>query len=281
MSLFEVKNIYFKYDKYNEVAPYTLDDISFTIEENDFIALIGKSGSGKSTLVNHLNGLIKCDKGDILYKGQSIYDKKFKIQDLRFKCGVVFQYPEYQLFSETVLEDVAFGAIKKGLSKKEAYEKSLSILKYLKIEHLKDEVPFNLSGGEKRKVAFAGIFAMEPEIFIFDEPDAGLDSMTKNHFYAMLKDLNENYHKTIVFITHNLDDVIEYANKVIVINDGKIRKTGSPIDIFLDTNLMNDCNLMTPYAIDIYNFLKKNGINIDKNLLRYNDLVNELEKVLL
>ncbi|MBQ7743264.1 MAG: energy-coupling factor transporter ATPase, partial [Lachnospiraceae bacterium] len=263
MPIFEVKNIYFRYDKYDKNETYTLKDVSFNVEKNDFIALIGKSGSGKSTLINHLNGLKKADKGDILYNGKSIYAEDFDLTGLRFKCGIVFQYPEYQLFSETVIEDVEFGALKKGLSKKEAYEKALEILKYLKIDNLKDEIPFNLSGGEKRKVAFAGVFAMEPDIFIFDEPDAGLDSVSKRHFYEMLKDLNENHDKTIICITHNLDDVIEYANKVIVLNDGKIERIGSPFSVLSDKELLKKCNLIAPYSIDIYRHLHEKGIEID------------------
>ncbi len=281
MPIFEVKNIYFRYDKYDKNEIYTLKDVSFNVEKNDFIALIGKSGSGKSTLINHLNGLKKADKGDILYNGKSIYAEDFDLTGLRFKCGIVFQYPEYQLFSETVIEDVEFGALKKGLSKKEAYEKAFEILKYLKIDNLKDEIPFNLSGGEKRKVAFAGVFAMEPDIFIFDEPDAGLDSVSKRHFYEMLKDLNKNHDKTIICITHNLDDVIEYANKVIVLNDGKIERIGSPFSVLSDKELLKKCNLIAPYSIDIYRHLHEKGIEIDTSRLKYKDILDELDKVLL
>lgn len=281
MPIFEVKNIYFRYDKYDKNETYTLKDVSFNVEKNDFIALIGKSGSGKSTLINHLNGLKKADKGDILYNGKSIYAEDFDLTGLRFKCGIVFQYPEYQLFSETVIEDVEFGALKKGLSKKEAYEKAFEILKYLKIDNLKDEIPFNLSGGEKRKVAFAGVFAMEPDIFIFDEPDAGLDSVSKRHFYEMLKDLNKNHNKTIICITHNLDDVIEYANKVIVLNDGKIERIGSPFSVLSDKELLKKCNLIAPYSIDIYRHLHEKGIEIDTSRLKYKDILDELDKVLL
>lgn len=280
MSIFEVKNLCFRYDKHDKNAPYILNDVSFNIEKKDFIALIGKSGSGKSTLINHLNGLIKADKGDILYNGKSIYSKEFDLTSLRFKCGIVFQYPEYQLFSETVIDDVAFGAMKMGLSKDEAYEKSLAVLKKLKIEHLKDEIPFNLSGGEKRKVALAGVFVMDPEVLIFDEPDAGLDSSTKEMFYSVIKELNEKQDKTIIFITHNLDDAIEYASKIIVINDGRKAKEGKPADIFLDEKLMDECKLIPPYAVDIYNYLLKKNIVIDKDKLRMNDLIAELDKVL-
>lgn len=281
MQIFEVKNLCFKYDKYAENKSYIIDDVSFDIDQNDFVAIVGKSGSGKSTLIQHLNGLLKADSGDILYEGKSIYSKDFNLTSLRFKCGIVFQHPEYQLFSETVLEDVEFGALKKGMTKAEAEKKSMEILKYLKIDHLKDEVPFNLSGGEKRKVAFAGVFVMEPDILIFDEPDAGLDSMAKNHFYEMLKDLNENYKKTIIFITHNLDDVIEYANKAIILNEGRVEKIGKPAEIFLDDDLMKRCKLISPYAIEIYKYLKERNIHLDIDKLKFNDLKKELEDVLL
>ncbi len=281
MPIFEVKNISFRYDKYDENASYNIDDISFSVDRGDFVALIGKSGSGKSTIVSHLNGLKKADKGDILYEGKSIYDKDFDLTSLRFKCGVVFQHPEYQLFSETVIEDVEFGALKKGLSKDEARLRALEALSFLGIENLKDEVPFNLSGGEKRKVAFAGVLVMDPDVFILDEPDAGLDSKTKNDFYMMIKNLNVLKGKTIVFITHNLDDVIEYANKVIVVNDGKVERCGNPTDILMNDELLRKCGLVEPYAIDIYNYLKNRGILIDKSKLRFNDIVQELNRVLL
>lgn len=280
MSLFEVKNLNFKYDKYDKNAPYVLKNISFSIEKNDFVALIGRSGSGKSTLINHLNGLIKADSGEILYNGKNIYDKDFDLTGLRFKCGIVFQHPEYQLFAETVIEDVMFGALKKGAAKNEAYEAALSTLNYLGIGNLKDEIPFNLSGGEKRKVAFAGVFVMDPDILIFDEPDAGLDIMSKNHFYNMLEDLNSKG-KTIVIITHNLDDVIEHANKVILIDNGTVLKTGTAVDVLSNNNLMDKCELVKPYSIEIYDYLSAHNIKIDKTNLKYDSLVKELYKVIL
>lgn len=277
MSILEVKNIKYKYDKFDDSSKYALDGVSFDIEEKDFVALIGESGSGKSTLISHLNGLYKADSGDILFKGKSIYDKDFNLTDLRFRCGIVFQYPEYQLFSETVVEDVAFGAIKKGLSKEEAHEKSLEILKMLGIEHLKNETPFNLSGGEKRKVAFAGVFVMQPDIMIFDEPDAGLDPTSKDHFYEMVKMLNEKYGITIIYITHNLDDVIEYANKVIVLNEGKVLKYGETYKILSDKDLMKSANLELPYAALIYYKLLEKGHKIDSSKLKFKDIVEALK----
>lgn len=276
MPILEVKNLKYNYDKYEKTSKFVLDDISFGVDKKDFVAIIGKSGSGKSTLISHLNGLYKATSGDILYNGESIYKKDYDLTGLRFKIGVVFQYPEYQLFSETVLEDVAFGAIKKGLSKEEAYKKSEEVLKIFEIEHLKNESPFSLSGGEKRKVAFAGIFVMEPEIIIFDEPDAGLDTTSKTNFYNLIKMLNKEKGTTIIFITHNLDDVIEYANKVIVLNEGKLLKVGKPYEVLSNEEIMNKASLDMPYAIDIYNTLKAKGYNLDLSKITFDDLYNQM-----
>lgn len=276
MPIIEVKNLKYQYEKYEKTSKYALDDISFSVEKQDFVALIGRSGSGKSTLISHLNGLYKADSGDILFNGKSIYAKDYNLTNLRFKIGVVFQYPEYQLFSETVIDDVEFGAMKKGLSKEEAHKKSLEVLKLFDIEYLKDESPFNLSGGEKRKVAFAGVFVMEPEVIIFDEPDAGLDTISKTNFYNLVKMLNEKMGTTIIYITHNLDDVIEYANKVILLNEGCLLKTGKPYEILSDENLMKMADLDMPYAIDIYNYLKAKGVNLDKTKLRFDELYTQL-----
>ena len=279
MPIFEVKNIKYTYDKYENSLKYALNDISFNIEKKDFVALIGKSGSGKSTLISHLNGLYKADSGDILYSGNSIYSKDYDLNSLRFKVGIVFQYPDYQLFSETVIDDVAFGAIKKGMSKDEAYKKSLEVLKFLNIEYLKDESPFNLSGGEKRKVAFAGVFVMEPEVLIFDEPDAGLDTMSKISFYNFIKSLNNDYGTTVIYITHNLDDVVEYANKVIVMSDGKLIKMGKPYEVLSDEKVMKEADLEMPYSISICNKVKSMGYDIDNTKLTFNDLLNSLKKL--
>lgn len=280
MPILEVKNLKYRYDKYDDSSKHALDDISFSVDEKDFVALIGESGSGKSTLISHLNGLYRADSGEILYRGENIYSKDFNLTNLRFKCGVVFQYPEYQLFSETVLDDVAFGALKKGLSKEEAYSKSIEVLKLLGIEHLKDEPPFNLSGGEKRKVAFAGVFVMDPDILIFDEPDAGLDPISKVNFYNLVKSLNEKFGTTIIYITHNLDDVIEYANKIIVLKEGKILRSGVPCEVLTDLKIMKEANLEIPYAAQIYIELTKRGYNIDKTKLKFDEIANSLCKLI-
>lgn len=272
--IFKVDKISYKYDKFKKDAKWNLDGVSFSIEKKDFIAIVGRTGSGKSTLISHLNGLLKADSGDILYNGKSIYDNDFDLRGLRFRCGVVFQYPDYQLFSETVIDDICFGAIKKGLSTDEAKIKAIDVMKLLSIEYLKDEPPFNLSGGEKRKVALAGVLVMEPEILILDEPEAGLDGESKNELFALLKKLNEEKDITIIFITHDLDDACEYAHKVFLMNEGKLLKVGTPYEIFSDEDLLNESHLIAPTAIEIY---KKYGIK-DTKSLKYNDVLNALIK---
>lgn len=274
MNIFEIRKIAYRYDKFKKDAKWNLRDVSFCVAEKDFVAIVGRTGSGKSTLISHLNGLLKADEGDILYKDKSIYDKDFDLRGLRFKCGVVFQYPDYQLFSETVLEDICFGAINQGFSKDEATRKALEVMKLLSIEYLKDESPFTLSGGEKRKVALAGVLVMNPEILILDEPEAGLDAISKNELFTLLKKLNVENNITIIFITHDLDDACEYANKVIVMDEGRLVKVGTPYDIFSDEKLLSDCNLIVPHAIEIY---KKYGIK-DVKSLKYADVRDALIK---
>lgn len=276
MSIISVKNISYYYEK-TDSENLAIRDISFDVEKGDFIAILGKSGSGKSTLVNHLNGLNKAKSGTVYFEGKDIYSRNYDIQKLRFNVGLVFQYPEYQLFSETVIDDVMFGALKKGLSKDAANEKAIELLKSFNIEHLKDESPFSLSGGEKRKVAFAGILVMEPKVLILDEPDAGLDPISKRKLFDYLIKLNKENDITIMFITHNLDDAIEYSNKTIVLREGKLLAFGDTFKVLTDENVLADSGLTTPHAVEIYNVLSKLGKNIDKTKLRFDDLVNELK----
>lgn len=280
MKIFEIKNISYKYDKYNKDANNILNDISFSVFKKDFIAIIGRNGSGKSTLISHLNGLIKADSGEILFYDKNIYSENYDLKALRFKVGVVFQYPEYQLFADTVIEDICFGAIKKGLSEEEAKNKAIQVMEMLNILYLKDKSPFSLSGGEKRKVAIAGILVMEPEVLIFDEPDAGLDTKAKKDFFEIIKNLNKNNDTTIIFITHNYEDVIEYANRVIVLNDGSIVKDSLPYEIFSDYEVIKKYKIVKPEAVEIMERLKKIDNNIDNTKIKFEDLKNILYELL-
>lgn len=272
----EVKNINYIYDKMSKEKKYALKDISFDIFDNDYIAIIGETGSGKSTLVQHLNGLIKADSGDIKVDGVSIYSKNYNLNSLRFKVGLVFQYPEYQFFSETVLSDVSFGAINMGYSEEEANSMSKNILRAVGIyDECFDKFPFMLSGGEKRKVAIAGVLVMNPEVLILDEPQAGLDPISKIELFKVLDNLHKNG-KTIIMITHNMEDVVEYANKVIVMKNSKILRVGETVEVFNDDELLNEANIIKPDQVELIHKLNKKFKNIDKNKIKQEEIVEEI-----
>lgn len=276
MSLIEFKNVDFCYE--NNTKLDILRNVNFSVEEKDFFAIIGKTGSGKSTILQLANGLLKPKSGEVLFNNENIFDNKYDLKKLRFDISLLFQYPDYQLFAETVIEDVMFGAINKGLTKNEAYDEAIKILQKLKIEHLKDAIPFNLSGGEKRKVALAGILIMKPKILLLDEPEAGLDPLSKDELFDLFKVLNSEG-ITIIFVSHNYDDVLEYANKVLLIENGEVVKIDTPYNIFSDNILLEKYNIKKPYVCRLNENIKKIYATFDEKKIKYDDLVEELIRV--
>ena len=276
MSLIEIKNLYYKYDK-DTKSPYALKDINLCIDRGDFIAIIGNTGSGKSTLIKHINALIKPTEGEVLFDGVNIYSKDYNLKELRKKIGMVFQYPDYQLFAETVLEDVAFAATNYGYDKNKSEEMATNILRFMEIEDLKDRSPFMLSGGEKRKVAFSGSVVLDPEVIILDEPEAGLDPSSRVKFFNHLKTLNEKG-KTIIFVTHNLDDVVEYADKVVVLHEGELIKVTDVRSAFYDEELIKKANINTPDIINVINEYKEIYDDFDITKIRFDEFIEELKK---
>ena len=276
MSLIEIKNLSYKYEN-NEKFPYAIKDINLNIDEGDFIAIIGNTGSGKSTLIKHINALIKPTSGELLYEGKNIYDKNYDLKKLRKNIGMVFQYPDYQLFAETVLEDVRFAAINYGYNKEESEKMAMSIMSVLGIEDLRDRSPFLLSGGEKRKVAFAGSIVLNPDVIILDEPEAGLDPSSRVFLFELLKDFNKNG-KTIIFITHNLDDVVEYADKVAIMHYGKLLKVSNVRDAFYDEEILKKANIPTPDIINEIKRYKSKYKDFDIKKVRFNEFINEIKK---
>ena len=274
MSLIE--NLYYKYDK-DTKSPYALKDINLCIDRGDFIAIIGNTGSGKSTLIKHINALIKPTEGEVLFDGVNIYSKDYNLKELRKKIGMVFQYPDYQLFAETVLEDVAFAATNYGYDKNKSEEMATNILRFMEIEDLKDRSPFMLSGGEKRKVAFSGSVVLDPEVIILDEPEAGLDPSSRVKFFNHLKTLNEKG-KTIIFVTHNLDDVVEYADKVVVLHEGELIKVTDVRSAFYDEELIKKANISTPDIINVINEYKEIYDDFDITKIRFDEFIEELKK---
>ncbi len=234
-------------------------DVTLSIEKPEFIAIVGSTGSGKSTLIQLLNGLKLPTSGTITYDGVNIGKDKKQLRDIRCKVGIVFQYPEYQLFDENVLKDAAFGPHNKGCSNDEAIEKAKNALLATGMtEESFDKSPFDLSGGEKRRVAIAGVIAMDPEILIMDEPTAGLDPKGKTEILDLINELHKARNMTVIMVSHNMDEVAEYADRVIVMHEGQILIDGDPHDVFANEEIIKQAGLNQPQAAD---FCKKLGID--------------------
>ena len=274
----EVKNVFYKYNKFDKDSDYDIKDISIDIFDNDYLAVVGETGSGKSTFVQHLNGLIKADLGDILVDGVSIYSKSFDMQNLKFRVGLVFQYPEYQFFSETVIDDVAFGAINMGFSKEEANSKARDALKIMGMgKEYFHKFPFSLSGGEKRKVAIAGILIMNPEVLILDEPQAALDPISKKELFNTLNRLH-SMGKTIIIITHNMEDVIENAKRVAAFKNGRIITVDYVNNFFINNESFDNMNLEKPEQVLFVEKLKQKYENIDLYKLKELEIIDEIRE---
>ena len=269
----DVKNLTFNYGQNSKATTsVALDNISLTINEGEFFGIIGHTGSGKSTFVQHLNGLIKLNKnsGEIKIGEFDLGDKNCDFKALRSKLGMVFQYPEYQLFAETVFEDVAFG-IKNFMptvteEEKEKMVRSALETVGLTYERVKDMSPFELSGGQKRRVAIAGVIVTKPEVLVLDEPVAGLDPVGKRDFIALLKKLHASFVKTIILVSHDMDLVADNCTQVAVFAKGKIAKVGSPEEVFGDYEEIKNMGLDLPLTAYLKNQLEKQGVKIGGKL---------------
>ena len=266
-----IENLSYAYGSKN-LKVKALDNLSLTINEGEFFGIIGQTGSGKSTFVQHLNGLVKAqdEKTKILVGDYNLTDKKCNFKELRSKVGMVFQYPEYQLFAETVYEDVAFGLRNffPNLTKEEEEEKIKSAINLvgLDYEKVKEKSPFELSGGQKRRVAIAGVIVSRPEVLVLDEPVAGLDPKGKREFVALLKELHKTFVKTIIIVSHDMNLVSENCSSVAVFKKGKILKIGAPKEIFNDQALLEDCGLELCTTAYLTSQLKKFGVTVDSDL---------------
>lgn len=243
-----------------------LDDICLVINDGEFIGLIGHTGSGKSTLVQHLNGLLKSTSGNIYFNGQDIDDEDYNKKELRSKVGLVFQYPEHQLFEETVFKDVCFGPKNLGLSQKETELRAYEALKQV---GLPDECfyqsPFDLSGGQKRRVAIAGVLAMKPEVLILDEPTAGLDPKGREEILEQIVKLREESGITIILVSHSMDDVAEHVDRILVMNRGSIMYDDVPREVFKHYKELEEIGLAAPQVTYIMHQLEANGLDVDEN----------------
>lgn len=264
-----LKNISYQYKKRSaEEAKDALKDVSLSIKPGEFVAIVGKTGSGKSTLIQHLNGLLQPQSGQYFFEGQDIWSKKHDLKKLRQKVALCFQYPEYQLFEETILKDIAFGPKNLGFDKKKCEEKARYAMKLVGLPAELEKVsPFSLSGGQKRRVALAGILAMEPEYLILDEPVAGMDAPGKKMLFQLLHHLNKDKGITIVLVSHNMDDVAAHADRVLIMEDGTLKMDGTTREIFARKDDLTTMGLGIPQTVEFYLELRKMQIqeSIDSN----------------
>ena len=274
-----LRNVSYTYGKGSSEEKLALRDINLEIRQNEFVAVVGHTGSGKSTLIQLLNGLEKAESGEIFFHGKNIYDKDFSMKMLRSKVGLVFQYPEHQLFESTVVKDVAFGPSNMGWEQLKVELSTFGALKDVGIgEELFDVSALALSGGQKRRVAIAGVLAMEPEILVLDEPMAGLDPAGRKEIFELLKKLYRERKITVLLVSHSMEDVAEYAGRVIVMNQGQIVLDGEPRKVFRYEKELRKIGLGVPQATSLMHFLAEQGAAVQDDCLTVQESITAILK---
>lgn len=278
MSRISIRNVSYIYNEGMPFEKKALNNINLEIDAGEFIALIGHTGSGKSTLVQHLNGLNEPTSGEILYDGINYREKGNKIATLRQKVGLVFQYPEYQLFEETVIKDIAFGAVNQGLSEEEVDLRVRRAMERvgLSYDDIGEESPFSLSGGQKRRVAIAGILAMEPEVLVLDEPTAGLDPHGSREILNEIKGIYDTTDTTIVLVSHSMEEVAQLATRMIVMDNGEVRMDDTPREIFKREKELESIGLGVPQVRSAMTMLKEKGLDVEENCITVDEALKEL-----
>ena len=279
----KIENLTYVYMPKTPFEKKALDNVNLEIEDGEFLAVIGHTGSGKSTLIQHLNGLLKPASGKIYVDGTDITDKDTKLVDIRKKVGLVFQYPEYQLFEETVEKDIAFGPSNLNLSEEEINIRVKDSMEAvgLNYEEYKDKSPFDLSGGQKRRVAIAGVIAMKPELLILDEPTAGLDPGGRDEIFDLIKRLHEDSNMTIILSSHSMDDMAKIAKTIIVMNHGKIEFMGTPREVFTShAARLREIGLDVPQVLELATKLRNKGFDIRPDVLTVEEIKDEILKVM-
>ena len=276
-----LEKVSYIYEDNSDIKKPALIDIDLEIGEGEFIGIIGHTGSGKSTLIQHLNGLMEPTKGRVYFEGKNIHDDNYDIKSLRGKVGLCFQYPEHQLFETTILEDVCFGPMNFGASKEEAVKAAKEALKDVGIsEELFGKSPFELSGGQKRRVAIAGILAMKPEYFILDEPTAGLDPEGRVQLLELLKCLNQEQGITIILVSHSMEDIASYVDRMIVMNRGRLEFDGDKEEVFSHQEELEQMGLSVPFFRHLANDLKEKGFPVEGEILTLEDAKRAILKTL-
>ena len=278
-SLLEIKNLSHVYSAGTPFQHAALHDVSVCIERGEFIGLIGHTGSGKSTLIQHLNGLLKPTSGKVLFQGEDIWkDVKFT-RETRYHVGLVFQYPEYQLFEETVFKDIAFGPKNMGLSEEEIRARVLRAAGFVGIaESELEKSPFDLSGGQKRRVAIAGVIAMEPEVLILDEPTAGLDPAGRESILQNIRDYQKAQNATVIMVSHSMEEIASNVSRLVVMNDGAVVMTGSPREVFANAQELMAIGLDVPQVTRVFLRLREMGLDVDTSVFTVEQALAAVEK---
>lgn len=274
-----LEHVYMPKSPFEKVA---LKNVNLEINEGEFVALIGHTGSGKSTLIQHMNGLLKPTSGRIIVDGEDITKNTVKLTDIRKKVGLVFQYPEYQLFEETIEKDIEYGPRNLGLKQEEITRRVKKSMKMVGLDYdeYKNKSPFDLSGGQKRRVAIAGVIAMEPKVLILDEPTAGLDPKGRDDILAQIKILHEEYKMTIILVSHSMEDVGKLAERIIVMNKGKVALEGEPSKVFKEVNTLEEMGLAVPQVTYLMRALKEKGFNVSDEIYTISQGKEELLRIL-
>ena len=279
----KVRNLTYIYDEGMPFENRAIDDISFDIEDNDFVGLIGHTGSGKSTLIQHLNGLLKPSSGSIYINDFEITQKDINLTEIRKRVGVVFQYPEYQLFEETIEKDIAFGPGNMGLDQEEITKRVKASMEAVGLDYEKyrEKSPFELSGGQKRRVAIAGVIAMDPEVLILDEPTSGLDPGGREEIFELIKKLHRERNITVILSSHSMDDMAKLVKTLIVMNKGKIEFMGNPREVFNNNaHRLKEIGLDIPQVLELAIKLREKGFDIRQDIITPEEAKDEILRVI-
>ncbi len=277
MSILELKNVCYTYGVGTPFEKKAVNDVSFSVNKGELIGIIGHTGSGKSTLVQMLNGLMKPTSGQVLLDGVDIWDKPKEIRKIRFKVGMVFQYPEYQLFEETVYKDIAFGPTNKGLSAEEIDKEVRRAARFTGLkDELLDKSPFDLSGGEKRRAAIAGVIAMDPDVLVLDEPTAGLDPMGRDVLLSQIVRYHKERQNTVLLVSHSMEDIARVADRIVVMNKSKLVMFDETQKVFARGDELEKIGLRIPQITKIMSQLRKRGVDVPEGILTVDSAVDYL-----
>ena len=277
MPILEIKNLTHTYGIGTPFQRSAVEDVSFDVHEGEFLGIIGHTGSGKSTLIQHLNGLLRPTSGQVFLEGKDIWSEPKKIRNVRFQVGLVFQYPEYQLFEETVYKDIAFGPINQG---KAGDELDHCIREAARLVGIRDEQlnksPFELSGGQKRRVALAGVLAMEPKVLVLDEPTAGLDPAGRENLMANIRDFHRNRRTTVILVSHSMDEIAQNVDRILVLKSAHVLMDGTPAEVFARADALMEAGLDVPQVTRVAMALNERGVAVDPAVYTVEDLERQL-----